>query len=176
MQSGIVNQLGGYVNAYLIPFGWKILGAVAVWIAGSWVIKLLRAGVGRTMLARKVDPTLARYSEAAANILLKLLSFIAVLSVLGIETTSFAALLAAVGIAIGAAWGGLLANFAAGMFLVVLRPFKVGDMITVTGVTGDVREIGLFVTALDTVDNVRIFSSGWRCAIWRDERPCMILH
>ena len=162
MQSGIVNQLGGYVNAYLIPFGWKILGAVAVWIAGSWVIKLLRAGVGRTMLARKVDPTLARYSEAAANILLKLLSFIAVLSVLGI--------------AIGAAWGGLLANFAAGMFLVVLRPFKVGDMITVTGVTGDVREIGLFVTALDTVDNVRIFSSGWRCAIWRDERPCMILH
>jgi small conductance mechanosensitive channel len=176
MQSDIVNQLSSYVNTYLIPFGWKILGAVAVWIVGSWVIKLLRAGLGRTLLARKVDPTLARYAEAGANVLLKLLLFIAVLSVLGIETTSFAALLAALGIAIGAAWGGLLANFAAGMFLMVLRPFKVGDMITVAGVTGDVREIGLFVTALDTVDNVRIFSSGWRCAIWRDERPCMILH
>jgi len=88
---------------------------------------------------------------------MKILVLIAVFSVLGIETTSFAALLAALGIAIGAAWSGLLANFAAGLFLMVLRPFKVGDMITAAGVTGDVREIGLFVTALDTVDNVRIY-------------------
>jgi small conductance mechanosensitive channel len=157
MQSDIVNQLSNVVNLYVIPFGWKILGAVVVWIVGNWVIKLLRAGLGRTLLARKVDSTLARYLEVGANLLLKLLLFIAVLSVLGIETTSFAALLAALGIAIGAAWGGLLANFAAGLFLLVLRPFKVGDMITVAGVTGDVRELGLFVTALDTADNVRIF-------------------
>jgi small conductance mechanosensitive channel len=157
MQSDIVNQLSNVVNLYVIPFGWKILGAVAVWIIGNWIIKLLRAGLGRTLLARKVDSTLTRYVEVGANLLLKLLLFIAVLSVLGIETTSFAALLAALGIAIGAAWGGLLANFAAGMFLLVLRPFKVGDMITVAGVTGDVRELGLFATALDTVDNVRIF-------------------
>jgi small conductance mechanosensitive channel len=85
------------------------------------------------------------------------LVLIAAFSVLGIETTSFAALIAAVGIAIGAAWSGLLANFAAGIFLMTLRPFKVGDMITVAGVTGDVKEIGLFVTAIDTVDNVRIY-------------------
>jgi small conductance mechanosensitive channel len=153
----IVDQANTILNVYLIPFGWKILGAVAVWILGGWVIKLLRAALGRTLLARKVDPTLARYVEAGANVMLKLLLFIAILSVLGIETTSFAALLAAFGLAIGAAWSGLLANFAAGLFLMVLRPFKVGDMISAAGVIGDVREIGLFVTALDTVDNVRVY-------------------
>ncbi|MFN8988856.1 MAG: mechanosensitive ion channel family protein [Betaproteobacteria bacterium] len=156
-EQDLYTQANALINNYLIPFGWKVLGALAVWIVGGWVIRLLRAGLGRTLLARQVDPTLSRYAEASANVLLKLLLFVAVLSVLGIETTSFAALLAAFGIAIGAAWGGLLANFAAGMFLMVLRPFKVGDMITVGGVTGDVREIGLFVTTLDTVDNVRIF-------------------
>jgi small conductance mechanosensitive channel len=157
LNTDLITQANSLVNAYLIPFGWKLAGAVAVWILGVWVIKFLRAALGRTLLARKVDPTLSRYVEAGANVMLKLLLFIAVLSVLGIETTSFAALLAALGIAIGAAWGGLLANFAAGLFLMVLRPFKVGDMISAAGVTGDVREIGLFVTALDTVDNVRVY-------------------
>jgi small conductance mechanosensitive channel len=152
----LIDQAEQFATAYLIPFGWKIAGAIAVWILGSWVIRLLRVALEKSLLARKVDPTLSRYVEAGANVMLKLLLFIAVLSVLGIETTSFAALLAALGIAIGAAWGGLLANFAAGMFLMVLRPFKVGDMITAGGVTGDVREIGLFVTAIDTVDNIRV--------------------
>ena len=109
------------------------------------------------LVAREVNPTLGRYLEASAVVLMKILVLVAVFGVLGIETTSFAALLAAVGIAIGAAWAGLLSNFAAGIFLMTLRPFKVGDMITVAGVTGEVREIGLFVTALDTVDNVRIY-------------------
>jgi small conductance mechanosensitive channel len=104
-----------------------------------------------------VEPTLAGYIDASANVMLKLLLFIAVLSVLGIETTSFAALIAALALAIGAAWSGLLANFAAGVFLMVLRPFKVGDMITAGGVTGDVREIGLLVTAVDTGDNIRVY-------------------
>ena len=87
---------------------------------------------------------------------MKVLVLVAVLGVMGIETTSFAALLAAMGIAIGAAWAGLLSNFAAGIFLMVLRPFKVGDFITAGGVTGTVREIGMFVTAIDTPDNVRV--------------------
>jgi small conductance mechanosensitive channel len=82
---------------------------------------------------------------------------IAVLGVLGIETTSFAALIAAAGIAIGAAWSGLLANFAAGLFLLTFRPFKVGDLISAAGVSGTVREIGLFVTAIDTPDQVLTF-------------------
>lgn len=152
-----ITQAEQFVQAYILPFAWKLAGAVAVWIVGGWVIRLLRLAIERGLLARKVDPTLSRYLEAGANVMLKLLLFVAVLSVLGIETTSFAALLAALGIAIGAAWGGLLSNFAAGVFLMVLRPFKVGDMITAGGVTGDVREIGLFVTAVDTVDNIRVF-------------------
>jgi small conductance mechanosensitive channel len=157
MNPEVLTQAEEFFNLYVLPFGWKLAGAVAVWIVGGWIVRLLRLAVGRGLLARKVDPTLSRYVEAAANVLLKLLLFIAILSVLGIETTSFAALIAALGIAIGAAWGGLLSNFAAGIFLMVLRPFKVGDMVTAGGVTGDVREIGLFVTAIDTVDNVRVF-------------------
>ena len=74
---------------------------------------------------------------------------VAILGYFGVETTSFAAILAAAGIAIGMAWSGLLANFAAGAFMIVLRPFKVGDFVTAAGVTGTVKEIGLFVTAVD---------------------------
>ena len=157
MPQDLVAQANTLVTAYVIPFGWKILGAIAVWIVGSWIVKFAAAAFGRMLVARKVDPTLGRYLEASAVVLMKILVLVAVFGVLGIETTSFAALLAALGIAIGAAWAGLLSNFAAGIFLMTLRPFKVGDMITVAGVTGDVREIGLFVTALDTVDNVRLY-------------------
>jgi small conductance mechanosensitive channel len=153
----LVNEASTFATTYLIPFGWRILGAIAVWIVGSWIVKFVAAAFGRMLVARKVDPTLGRYLEASAAVLMKILVLIAAFGVLGIETTSFAALIAAIGIAIGAAWAGLLSNFAAGIFLMTLRPFKVGDMITAGGVTGDVKEIGLFVTALDTVDNVRIY-------------------
>jgi small conductance mechanosensitive channel len=79
---------------------------------------------------------------------------IAILGYFGVQTTSFAALLAGAGLAIGSAWGGLLANFAAGIFLVVLRPFKVGDFISAGGTIGTVEEIGLFVTKIHTPDNI----------------------
>ena len=157
MDQELIAKAGGLIQAYVVPLGWKLLGALAVWIVGGWIVKLLRAGLGRAMSARQVDKTLANYLDASANVLLKVLVLVAIFGVLGIETTSFAALLAAVGIAIGAAWAGLLSNFAAGVFLMVLRPFKVGDMISAGGVTGDVKELGLFVTAIDTVDNIRVF-------------------
>lgn len=157
MDDSIVTQANQFITQYLVPFGWKILGAIAVWIVGGWIAKFIGRAFGRALAIRNVDPTLGRYLEVSANVLMKVLVLIAVFGVLGIETTSFAALLAAIGVAIGAAWAGLLANFAAGIFLMTLRPFKVGDMITVAGVTGDVKEIGLFVTALDTVENVRIY-------------------
>ena len=86
--------------------------------------------------------------------LLNVLLVLAILSLFGIETTTFAGLLAAAGVAIGMAWSGLLSNFAAGVFMVVLRPFKSGDFVTVGGITGTVREIGLFVTSIDQMDNV----------------------
>ena len=150
-------QLENLVRTYVVPFGWKVLGALAVWIIGGIVVRGIRAAFNRFLAARHVEPTLASYLDTGANVVMKILLLVAVLSVLGIETTSFAALLAAMGIAIGAAWAGLLANFAAGVFLMVLRPFKVGDMISAGGVTGDVREIGLFATAIDMADNVRVF-------------------
>jgi small conductance mechanosensitive channel len=153
----MTQQLIDFANFYLLPLFWKLLGAVVVWIVGGWLIKILSGMLSRTLKQRKVDATLCRYLEAGAAIGLRLLVVIAVLGVLGIETTSFAALLAAIGIAIGAAWGGLLSNFAAGIFLIVLRPFKVGDMISAGGVTGDVKELGLFVTTLDTPDNIRVY-------------------
>jgi small conductance mechanosensitive channel len=151
------SQLSTLVQAYLVPFGWKLAGALAVWIIGGWVIRLVRAALGRFLFARHVDATLIRYLDASANVMMKILVLIGVLGVLGIETTSFAALLAALGIAIGAAWAGLLSNFAAGIFLMVLRPFKVGDIIQGGGALGVVREIGLFVTTIDTPDNVRTY-------------------
>jgi small conductance mechanosensitive channel len=149
-------QANQFVTSYVVAFGWKVAGAIALWIAGGWVIKLLRAGLSRALVIRHVDPTLSRYLEGSANALLKLLLVIAIFSVLGIETTSFAALLAGVGLAIGAAWSGLLGNFAAGLFILLLRPFEVGDTIASGDVTGTVRGIGMFTTRVDTEDRVRV--------------------
>ena len=154
MDTEFASQVEAFARVYLIPTAWKLLGAAALWVVGSWVIKLVRGALTRFLTLRQFDATLATYLEASAGILLQVLLFIAVLGVLGIETTSFAALLAAAGLAIGAAWSGLLSNFAAGIFLLVFRPFKVGDTIAAVGITGTVREIGLFVTSLVTADNV----------------------
>jgi small conductance mechanosensitive channel len=93
---------------------------------------------------QKVDPTLLRYIGTVISVTLNVILVVAILGYFGVETTSFAAILAAAGVAIGMAWSGLLANFAAGAFMIVLRPFKVGDFVTAAGVTGTVKEIGLF--------------------------------
>jgi small conductance mechanosensitive channel len=101
-----------------------------------------------------VDPTLTKYLGSILAIALNITLVIGILGYFGIETTSFAALLAGAGVAIGAAWGGMLGNFAAGAFMLVLRPFKVGDFVSVGGVTGTVHELGLFGTTMTTPDNV----------------------
>lgn len=138
-----------------VDVGLKVVAAVIAWIIGSWVIRMVGNLASRGMTARHTDPTLARYLSASLGVVLKVLLIVAILGIFGIETTSFAAFFAAAGVAIGMAWSGLLANFAAGVFMMFLRPVKVGDFVTVGGVTGTVREIGLFVTAVDTPDNVR---------------------
>src|SRR4030095_6732052 len=102
----------------------------------------------------QIDVTLARYLQTGLTVILNVALLVAILGFFGVETTTFAALLAAGGVAIGVAWGGLLANFAAGAFLVFLRPFKVGDFVTAGGVTGTVEAIGLFGTVINTPDNV----------------------
>ena len=154
MDTEFTSQVEALARVYLIPTAWKLLGAAALWVVGSWVIKLVRGAFNRFLRLRQFDNTLATYLEASAGILLQVLLFIAVLGVLGIETTSFAALLAAAGLAIGAAWSGQLSIFAAGLVLLVFRQFKVGYTISAVGITCTVREIGLFVTSLITADNV----------------------
>jgi small conductance mechanosensitive channel len=154
MDPQVTAQADALARLYLFPFALKVLSAAAIWIVGGWAIHLIRGAFSRAMRIRHVDATLTRYLDASANVLLKVLVLIAILGVLGIQTTSFAALMAAAGIAIGAAWAGMLANFAAGLFLLTFRPFKVGDVIAAGGTTGTVREIGLFVTSIDTPDQV----------------------
>jgi small conductance mechanosensitive channel len=155
MTQDVNSTLSRFLELYVLPLGWKVVGAVALWVVGGWLIAFVAKLLSGTLARRQVDPTLGRYTGSTVQVVLRILLVIAILSVFGVETTSFAALLAAAGIAIGAAWGGLLANFAAGVFLVLFRPFKVGDFVTAGGVTGTVREIGLFATAVDQPDNVR---------------------
>lgn len=137
--------------------GLRLLGALAFWIIGKWLISIAVKVFSKAFDRKNVDPTMTKYLGSALSVLLKVILIVSVLGYMGIETTSFAAFLAAIGIAIGAAWGGLLANLAAGVFLVFLRPFKVGDFVAVGGLVGTVREITLFSTAIDTPDNVRTF-------------------
>ena len=142
---------------YAIPLLWQVLGALVIWFVGGVLIRIACRMVAAAMTARNLDRTLTSYITSTLSILLRVVLIAGVLGMFGVESTSFAALLAAAGVAIGMAWSGLLANFAAGVFLVLLRPFKVGDIITAAGVNGQVIEIGLFATTLDTRDNVRIF-------------------
>ena len=134
--------------------GLKLLGALAVFIVGRYLIHLAVRLVSAALEKQKVDPTILRYVASVINVSLNILLVVAILGYFGVETTSFAALVAAIGIAIGAAWAGLLSNFAAGVFVIVLRPFKVGDFIQAGGITGTVVRIGLFATEILTPDNV----------------------
>ena len=144
-------------SAVLVAFGLKVLGAIAAWIIGRWLIGFAVRMVSAGLTRQNVDPTLQRYIGTVIGVALNVVLVVAILGYFGVETTSFAALIAALGIAIGAAWAGLLANFAAGVFLVILRPFKVGDYVRVAGIEGTVREIGLFATTLLMPDNITAF-------------------
>ena len=145
------------LNATIISIGWKLLGAFALWIAGRMLIRLAMRLLGGGMRSQGIEATIIRYVQNTVNVLLTVILVIAILEVFGVQTTSFAALLAGAGLAIGAAWSGLLANFAAGAFLVILRPFRVGDYVSAGGVVGIVQEIGLFVTTINTPDNLQTY-------------------
>jgi small conductance mechanosensitive channel len=139
-----VNALVQSASVVLVAAAWKVAGALALWLVGRWLISLARRLFTRTMAAQQLDVTLTRYMETALGVVLNVALIVAILGYFGVETTTFAALIAAGGVAIGVAWGGLLSNFAAGAFLVFLRPFKVGDFVPAGGVTGTVQAIGLF--------------------------------
>jgi small conductance mechanosensitive channel len=139
--------------------GLQILGALVLYIVGRWLISLVVSAVTRILTRQRIEPTVMRFAGNTLSVALYITLVVAILGYFGVQTTTFAALIAAMALAIGTAWSGLLANFAAGAFLLVLRPFKVGDNISAAGVTGIVHEIGLFVTTIDTPDNIRTFVS-----------------
>src|SRR3954462_2867734 len=157
-----VNALVQNASVTLVAVAWKVTGAAALWLIGRWLIGFALRLMGRGFEKQQFDVTLARYIHTALSILLNVALAVAVLGFFGVETTTFAALLAAGGVAIGVAWGGLLANFAAGAFLVFLRPFKVGDAVTAGGVTGVVDAVGLFGTVINTPDNVHTIVGNYK--------------
>jgi small conductance mechanosensitive channel len=134
-----------------------VVGAIVVWIVGSWLIRLVRKMLTRAMTARAVDVTLIKYITSAVDILLKVILVVAIFSYFGIQTTTIAGLLAGVGLAVGTMWGGMLTNLAAGVYMVFLKPFKVGDFVSAGDTVGTVHEIGMFVTTIDSPDNIRTF-------------------
>lgn len=140
--------------AILTAVGFKIVGAVVLYMVGRWLISFAIAVLSRVLTARNFDATLQRYLSNILGVALNIILVVAILGYFGVETTSFAALVVGLGLAIGAAWSGLLANFAAGAFLIIFRPYKVGDYVLAGTVEGTVTEIGLFNTTITAPDNV----------------------
>ncbi|WP_452221074.1 mechanosensitive ion channel family protein [Lacinutrix salivirga] len=137
-------------------YGIKILGAIVIWIVGSWVIKKLIKTTRNVMTKRGFDISLQKFLINLVGWILKILLILAILANLGVETTSFAAILAAAGLAVGLALQGSLGNFAGGVLLMIFKPIKVGDLIEAQGEIGVVKEIEIFTTKLVGLSNREI--------------------
>lgn len=157
-------QNGGYVQGLIdkgidlgVEAGKSIIVAVIIYFVGRAIISLVNRMLGGMMERRKVDPTIQSFMMSLVNILLLMLLVISVVSALGVNTTSFAALLASAGVAVGMALSGNLQNLAGGIVILLFRPFKVGDYIEAQGAGGTVSEIQIFHTILTTPDNKKLF-------------------
>ncbi len=137
----------------LVEYGPKLIGAVVVLVIGLWIVKIITKTVSKLLTKKKTDPSLASFVKSLTNILLKVMLIISVMGMVGIEMTSFIAVLGAAGLAVGMALSGTLQNFAGGVMILIFKPFKVGDFIEAQGYAGTVSEIQLFNTLLKTVDN-----------------------
>lgn len=149
---GIIETISGLA----VTYGLKLLLALVTLVIGLWIIKLIMKAIGRNMEKRDVDATLRQFLGSLLSMILKILLIITVISMMGVEMTSFVAILAAAGFAIGMALSGTLQNFAGGVMLVIFKPFKVGDFIDAQGYMGTVKEIQIFNTILKTPDNKTI--------------------
>lgn len=150
------SQLWMQVQDVVAAWGLKVIAAVAIFVVGRWIAKLIRRIVRRVMEKAEVEPIIIGFVSSMAYIALLAFVVIAALGQLGIQTTSFIAILGAAGLAIGLALQGSLANFAAGFLMIIFRPFKVGDFIEGAGVAGVVQNIQIFTTTLNTPDNKTI--------------------
>jgi small conductance mechanosensitive channel len=151
--SEIVNKMVGMT----VSFGGNLLKALVIFIIGRFLISLINKLVRKAMERRKVDAGVQSFVKSVVSISLTILLIITIIGVLGIPTTSFAALLASAGVAVGLALSGNLQNFAGGLIILLLRPFKVGDFVECQGVSGTVRGIQVFHTMFTTPDNKVIY-------------------
>jgi len=150
------NSLGGlmnFVSELVVTYGLRLLGAIIALIIGFWLIKKLSRALKNIFEKREVEPSLSSFLLSLIVIILKVLVVISILGMIGIQMTSFIAILGAAGLAIGLALSGTLQNFAGGVILLLLKPFKVGDFIEAQGFLGTVSEIQIFNTILKTPDN-----------------------
>ena len=136
-----------------LHFGLKVLAALALFLIGGWIIKLIKRAMNRGLVRRKAEPVIISFVGSLVSVTLWILLIILTISTLGINTTSLAALLAAGGMAIGMALSGTVQNFAGGIMLLVFKPFKSGDMIEAQGHIGKVSEINIISTKIVTPDN-----------------------
>ena len=153
-------NLGDLVSNLLnsgISLGGRILAALVIFIVGRLLISFLNKMFARILERRKVDAGIQSFLKSLVNILLMILLIVAVIGKLGIETTSFAALLASAGVAVGMALSGNLQNFAGGLIILLFRPYKVGDWVECQNESGTVREIQIFHTILTTADNKTVY-------------------
>lgn len=152
----VSDWLPGIVKEYLIPFGIKLLAAIVVLLLGRWVIKLIKKGLTKMMERRNSNPTLNSFLMSLVSVVLTFFLIMAIVGILGINTSSLVALLASAGLAIGMALSGTLQNFAGGVMIMLFKPFKVGDFISAQGYEGKVNEIQIFNTHLLTTDNKEV--------------------
>jgi small conductance mechanosensitive channel len=141
---------------FIATYGIQVIGAIVIWIIGSWIIKKILRVVKSVMVKRAYDESLQKFLLNLMGWILKILLILAILAKLGVETTSFAAILAAAGLAIGMALQGSLANFAGGVLLMIFKPIKIGDLIEAQGEIGVVKEIEIFTTKLTSPQNKEI--------------------
>ena len=151
-----LNAFWTSLSAIVSQWGLKVVGAIAVLFVGWMIAKAIRGALKRGLTRSKVDPTLIPFLSSMAYYLLLAMVVVAVLGLFGIPTTSFVAVVGAAGLAVGLALQGTLSNFAAGVMLLIFRPFRVEDYVEVAGLEGTVSEISIFTTTLNTLDNVRI--------------------
>lgn len=151
-----VNQYSEQIIEFVMHYGPKLIGAIITLIIGFWIIKRINSGVKKAFEKRNMDPSLTPFLLGMIGALLKIMLIISVMSMLGIAMTSFVAILGAVGLAVGMALSGTLQNFAGGVIILILKPFKVGDFIEAQGYSGTVNSIQIFSTILKTPDNKTI--------------------
>ncbi len=143
----------------IVTYGVKVILALVVFFVGKWLANMLANGLEKGLTKKSVDPTVGRFTRNIAYYTLLTVVIVAALGQLGVQTASFVAIIGAAGLAVGFALQGSLANFAAGVLLILFRPFKAGDFVEAAGIAGVVQEISIFSTILHTGDNKRIIVS-----------------